>query len=349
LIIALAWMLRFEQVSNSISGALPAETNCGNNVCEAGEDYNDCPEDCIHSICGNNVTEEDEECDGIDDALCPELCRSTCMCPPLALRNITTLPNRYTFSYSEINLNELLTINLGRPKVAFQSMNIIANKTLEDATFIVDSNALAPPDIPNGTIQSYFQVFMENSSQEQYLPYKEIFFRVPTSWTIKYNIKQVELEHADVAWQSVETKKLYQDMDYIYFAARPLELGLFAVLSPPIVIPESICGNGIVETNETADTCCADAGCPQNQSCISNECKYVAICGNNMCELSENATGCPGDCAIIKFRSSTAPALVLMLAVLAAILLFMYRKFPTLLRKKQPRIAKEHATPERWS
>lgn len=349
LLIALAWLLHFEQ-SYLTGGAVSEESAvCDNGICEVGEDNNGCPEDCPNPVCGNNVVEEKEECDGIDDSLCPELCQHDCSCPPAEQRNVTTVPYTYSFSYDELAPNEVFTINLGRPRVDIQGISVIASETIQNPKFVIVSSVSAPPDKPKGLAHAYFQVNMANLSQEQYVAHKEIFFRVPTDWIIENNVKTITLEKAGAVWETIGTEKLYQDMDYIYFSAKPKEFGLFATVSPPEPEkPKPVCGNGIVEENETAETCCADAGCLQNQSCISNQCRIVAICGNNICELSENANDCPADCAAVKFRPSTAPALVLMLAVLVTVAIFLMRKFPELY-KKSVRVKEKHATPERWS
>lgn len=52
--------------------------------------------------------------------------------------------------------------------------------------------------------------------------------------------------------------------------------------------PQPVCGNGVLEEGETSDTCCADAGCPVNQSCISNKCKLIA--GSENQTQNDNAT-----------------------------------------------------------
>ncbi len=346
LLIALAWLLHWNDVYLTGGAVSEESTICDNGICEFGEDNNECPEDCPEPICGNDVTEEDEECDGIDDGLCPELCQHDCECPPAEQRDIYALPYTYTFAYDKMEQNEVLSVNLGRPRVDIMGLSVVASQTLENPKIIIISNISAPPEIPNGTIHSYFKLQMSNLSQEQYLAYVEIFFRVPTEWTIEHNIRTVQLERADALWQAMDTEKLYQDLDYVYFSAKSEKLGLFATVAPPPPAkPQPVCGNNIVETGETSETCCADAGCPEKQSCISNKCKIVAICGNNICELSENGNSCPADCAAIKFRPSTAPALILMVTVLAAILFFLYRKLPPLYRK--PKIS-QHATPERW-
>ncbi len=356
LIIAIAWLLKFEQIS-MVGATTGQEAVCSNRICEAGEDYNNCPVDCTQPVCGNNVVEKKcdnpdsllcEECDGIDDSLCPELCRADCKCPPQAYRDYTLLPYRYTFTYDEIKPNEVTTVNLGRPKVDIQSVSVITNKSLQNAQFVLDSNVSTPAYVPDGTVHSYFRVQMNNFSQEQYLTFIEIFFRVPTTWTIEHNIREVQLERADVqTWQPVKTQKLYQDLNYIYFSASPTKLGLFATVSPPLPPkPQPVCGNGILEEGETSDTCCSDAGCPENRSCISNQCKFVAICGNNLCEPTENATSCPMDCVAVQFRGASASALVLLFVALAAVAFFLSRKLPSLMPKKP--IARAHATPERW-
>jgi hypothetical protein len=38
---------------------------------------------------------------------------------------------------------------------------------------------------------------------------------------------------------------------------------------------EPVCGNGLLETGETSETCCADAGCPSGQQCVANQCTQV--------------------------------------------------------------------------
>lgn len=356
LVIAIAWLLKFEQVS-MVGATTGAEPICGNAICEAGENYNNCPLDCTQPVCGNNAVEKIcndpnsrlcEECDGIDDSLCPELCQSDCKCPPPAYRNYTLLPFRYTFQYDEIKPNEITTINLGRPKVDVQGAGIITNKSLQNALFILDSNVSTPAYLPGGIVHAYFQLQMGNSSQEQYLAYKEIFFRVPTTWTIEHKIQKIQLEYLNIqTWQPVQTDKLYQDLNYIYFSAKPEKLGLFATVSPPPPQkPIPVCGNGILEEGENSFTCCADAGCPQEQSCISNMCKFVAVCGNNICEPTENSTSCPADCAAVSFRGASASAIVLLLVALAVVTFYLSRKLPSLMPKKP--IVRRHATPERW-
>ncbi len=51
-------------------------STCGNNVCDAGEDAINCPQDCQQpqQVCGNNLKEGTEECDGTD--LFGETCQS---------------------------------------------------------------------------------------------------------------------------------------------------------------------------------------------------------------------------------------------------------------------------------
>ncbi len=53
--------------------------------------------------------------------------------------------------------------------------------------------------------------------------------------------------------------------------------------------PQPVCGNGILEEGETSDTCCADAGCPQNKTCVSNQCKDIANSGNQTNTENETA------------------------------------------------------------
>jgi hypothetical protein len=40
-------------------------------------------------------------------------------------------------------------------------------------------------------------------------------------------------------------------------------------------VQQPVCGNNILEESETSENCCVDAGCPEGQVCISNECKQT--------------------------------------------------------------------------
>ena len=72
-------------------GAPPANEILGS-TCDDGID-NDCDgladgkdSDCVLPVCGDNVVNQaSEECDGTDDAACPEQCQADCTCPPPAI------------------------------------------------------------------------------------------------------------------------------------------------------------------------------------------------------------------------------------------------------------------------
>ncbi len=74
------WMVR--------ANAIAATANCGNTVCEAFENCDNCPADCGGPcVCGDGTQDPGEECDpgGIlgappDDTACPGTCLSDCTC-----------------------------------------------------------------------------------------------------------------------------------------------------------------------------------------------------------------------------------------------------------------------------
>ena len=57
----------------------PAGAVCGNSNCESGENFQNCPADCLAplSVCGNNITESGEECDD-NNLISGDGCSLTC-------------------------------------------------------------------------------------------------------------------------------------------------------------------------------------------------------------------------------------------------------------------------------
>ena len=63
--------------------------------------------------------------------------------------------------------------------------------------------------------------------------------------------------------------------------------------------PSRFCGNNILESGETNENCCKDAGCPSGYECKSNSCTLVqqqTFCGNGVCDYGETNSNCAVDC-----------------------------------------------------
>ena len=59
--------------------------------------------------CGNNIKEGAEECDGIDDTACPDLCQNDCTCGNVASPG---LPSSYIYNKDSISLTGYLTVKV---------------------------------------------------------------------------------------------------------------------------------------------------------------------------------------------------------------------------------------------
>lgn len=64
-------------------------------------------------------------------------------------------------------------------------------------------------------------------------------------------------------------------------------LNLIFLLVIQMITPQSVCGNGICERDESWQTCPEDCEIPAGEE---------AICGDGVCEKEENRINCPSDC-----------------------------------------------------
>jgi len=66
-------------------------------------------------------------------------------------------------------------------------------------------------------------------------------------------------------------------------------VGIFLIGGYYSYVKKPVCGNGIVEKNETSENCCVDIGCSEGYECEDNEC--VIIVENNNFGLTEEEMG----------------------------------------------------------
>jgi len=310
-------------------------SHCGNGIIEPeyGEqcEYNNdsacpgkCKFDCTCSYCGNNVLEFREDCDGAWDMACPDNCQSNCKCPPPESRMLTSKFRQIAF-YDAMPQGENFTIASQFSNIALQSMIVHSKTPLTDVDMFIDSNITKPIVVPQpaGFVYQYFNASTRNASQSSYIAAK-IYFKVPKDWYVKNGLNrtttQLNIYHG--SWIALKTSLNSEDGAYSYYTATSQVLSLFAITANKYPVPKPIvpvCGNGIVETGETPETCCADASCINaNESCVNNLCTFVARCGNGVCEQTETAQNCPVDCgALVLFFPQFLAIFVTLLLVSA--------------------------------
>ena len=186
-----------------------------------------------------------------------------------------------------------------------QKIVIKSKETITDVKFTVDANISLPGELlPAGMfVLAYSKIEFGNSSQKDSITRADFDFKVQKTWLNKTRLDatRVRLNRYYNSWQAIPTTNLSEDLDYIYYTARSPGLSVFAIsaepLPPPPQKPIPICGNGIIEENETSETCCADSGCTSSkEDCIKNKCEVVILCGNNACDSDEDYKSCPQDC-----------------------------------------------------
>ena len=288
---------------------------CGNEIvepdygeeCEIGNETacpGKCKYDCTCAYCGNDVVDEHEDCDGASDFSCPEQCQVNCKCPPAESRALTS-KYRQTVFYDVVLANMTYPLDIiKKSEVPLQNLTFFAYADMQDIKIYIDSNITALPGyalIPADYVYYYFNITSKNPAKLR----ADSTFRVERKWysNNKLDNKTTVLRRWDGRWLNLNTLRVSEDDKYFYYWATSPGIGLFAVTAdkiPPSKVIMPVCGNGVNETGETEQTCCADVTCSlANETCINNACTFTARCGNKICEQTEDAKNCAVDCGVL--------------------------------------------------
>jgi len=331
-------------------------SKCGNEIlepsngeeCEVGNDTA-CPGKCLYNCvcdrCGNNILDANEQCDGAWDLACPDRCQINCKCPPSESRAFTS---KYMqgFSYDVMINDTDYVLSVGYSFAALRSLTVRSAFPLGNVKFYVDSNITKPSNVPAPAahVYQYYNISVQNSTQMPFFTATHEF-RVPKAWFDAHylNFRTVKLNrYRNNAWAVLPTTLGIEDETYVYYSmsAEGYGMSLFAIsadntsaipavinatpnLTPPAagtpapLLP--VCGNGILETGEDFEACCADAGCfHKDETCTNNKCTFVARCGNFVCEAGETSGTCYKDCgSLVKFMPQILAVFVTLAIVCA--------------------------------
>ncbi len=307
------------------------------------------PTGAVSPLCGNNEIDPDyeEECDGIDDELCPDECLSTCLCPPVGsrMRKDTTI-YRQRFYFNNLTQNETIKINTTKPSLAFVSISFFMANSTHNLTFNVDSNTSAPERavLPPGVVYEYWNISYKcnNTKVEDFT----IEFRINKSWIIEKSIDFNTINffyYKDInIWAELGASHTKETRYYHYYNTFSTGPGMFAIAGSEVPEPAPLaapfipyCGNGKIDENETSENCCVDVSCPTGFYCNNNKCEQFALCGNNICDHNETITNCPQDCARTTFFSPVYWLILIGIIALSVIgFLLMTEDHKKIIRKK---------------
>lgn len=270
------WIL--SQVEKYDPGFL-GDSECGNDICEYGEDSDSCIDDCpeIQAECGNDVCE-----DGESESSCPQDCTtdpdpiwSQCgaqgECPDGQFC-IQVSQNGY---YCTISCDDL---NLGGG-CGYQDMACAA---LQDG-----GGACVPADIECGDGLCEYGETAESCAADCAIDCGNLNFEGCCDGTRAVYCKDGQFRRVECGPDYTCGWVVGGSSSY-YFCTEGEQTA-----DPSGVFPMSCleytfdaCGNGVCNSGESVSNCPAD-------------CKVVESCGNGKCDNGETTSSCPGDCKVI--------------------------------------------------
>jgi len=299
---------------------------------------NSCNPDCTckQSYCGNHILERGEQCEMGNDTACPNLCRFDCTCKEFAPSAIGT-----SFSYTALRENQTVTEEFTSANVPITKLSFTIQPKIEyevkgqenPINFVPNAKISILSDVATSTrnftfnyfIYQKFEIKLENL-EDQFIANATIGFRIPDSWfkDNKIDSTSVRLFRAAPSWVSLPTQLSKEESGYKFYTAESPGLSVFVVggqeaAPAPTTERAAVCGNGILESGENVGNCCADAGCPNNLTCVSNSCKLVILCGNGVCEQTEDVLNCAQDCTRQALFSPNALVVLILLIVTAGL------------------------------
>ncbi|MFC1697338.1 putative metal-binding motif-containing protein, partial [Nanoarchaeota archaeon] len=218
-------------IPGGISGKVVAD--CGNGLCESGEDYSTCPQDCLPvSVCENDICELDE-----NTATCPQDCFDGNGYPSAEIESMVKYD--FTDDYLVVNLQNVFA------EVVFFEIKIVnyADGVL-DWTLDFETTNLDQCEV-------YTDVFMGLNTVEVYCDSP-----ITGDAQIRIGIDPKNYGIANIIFESVETDPFYE-----------LETfgGLVRIRAPVV------CGDYVCEEHENVQNCIVDCDTCGNGICGPNE------------------------------------------------------------------------------
>ena len=294
------WIL--SQVEKYDPGFL-GEPDCGNDICEYGEDSGNCAEDCpvVEPECGNDVREDGEteancadDCATGPDPIWTE-CGSQGECPAGQFC-IQVSQNAY---YCTISCDDL---ELGGG-CGYQDMACVA---LQDG-----GGACVPADIECGDGLCEYGETADSCQSDCAIDCGDLSYEgccdgTQAVYCNNGQFRRVECGPDYTCGWVVDGGSSY------YFctdgAASADPSGTFPMSCEGYIFDS--CGNGVCDNDETESSCpgdckvvdsCGNDKCDNGETVVTcpEDCKVVDSCGNDKCDNGETVVTCPEDCTTV--------------------------------------------------
>jgi len=125
-----------------------------------------------------------------------------------------------------------------------------------------------------------------------------VFFRVKKTWFSENYLTHTTVKlqkKVNSDWDDLTTSYLSEDNTYYTYKSTLTSFSDFRITANET---PSVCGNGIIESGETQQTCCRDVGCSQGYTCQGTAC-VANLCGNGVCDPTESSQTCLQDCPTV--------------------------------------------------
>lgn len=207
---------------------------------------------CVHSTCRSGPTYcGDGYCDsGESCTFCPTDCGQ---CPGGFLTPTKAEKGKAYLTIRSIYPAIPKNLDLSTAEIAFSEIEIAVNNWLRNVKLVVEKTEKPPVTIENA--YSYIKISKENIEDEN-IQEARIKFKVEKSWIEANSIdpNTVVLNRYDNEWKKLNTTKLSEDEEYVYYEALTPGFSYFAITGEKIAITTTITTTTTIATTTTTTT-----------------------------------------------------------------------------------------------
>ncbi|MBU0635946.1 PGF-pre-PGF domain-containing protein [Candidatus Micrarchaeota archaeon] len=195
--------------------------------------------------------------------------------PPVTPPSTPPVGSEETISIGVTAVGETATVNFSNTSEhAILGIALVAQATIGSAASISVKTTTQPSGVPapissdEGLTYTFTDISLENLTSDT-LESAVISFSITKEW-LEYNniiLGSVKLKRlVNGIWETLSTTHTGSDADNEFFEATTTGFSVFAVtakaaaITPPVIPPAIVCGNGVCDTGESSANCPSDCG-----------------------------------------------------------------------------------------